>query len=200
MRCRNVRPTKPARPSDIDSYPCTQVEGRLLELRLLHGSGLVDASGLEEALDLRPCEAVDKALKRCLHKIPVHVLRHRRDEIVRLAVRLRPLRDAAVEKRLELTGDREVVNRRAEHDGVRPAYLLDDRVGIVLDDALPELLAGVAAGAEPDLLVLEPDDLGLVARGLHALRDLLAERVGVGVRTERSRYDQHVLCFLRLQA
>ena len=66
------------------------------------------------------------------------------------------------EERLELSGDRKVVHWRTEHDGVRPAYHLDDRVGIVRDHALPKFLAGVAAGAKPDLLVLEPDDLGLI--------------------------------------
>ena len=138
----------------VSLYPPAEIEGRLHELRLLYGTGFVDASGLEEALDLRTLEAVDEALQRRLHEIPVHVLGHRRDEIVRLAVRLGPLRDAAVEERLELAGDREVVDGRTEHDGVRPADLLDDRIGVVLDDALPELLAGVAAGTETDFLSL----------------------------------------------
>lgn len=94
-------------------------------------------------------------------------------------------RNRAVKENLKLSRAGIEVRRGSEHDYVRSLHLLKDRRRIILDDALVRLLTGVAASAVADLLVGDANLRDLVARRFRALRELVAEEIGVAALARR---------------
>ena len=142
---------------------------------------LVEAGGEDLALQLRAVVAVEEAVKG-LDRAgeSVGVLVALREEIVILLVRKIGIdRDRAVEEDLQLSRAGIEVRGRAEDDHVCALHFLEDRRGIVLDDALVCLLTGVAARAVADLLLGNADLRDLVARLLRALRERITKEIGI---------------------
>ena len=150
-------------------------------LRPLDRALLVDARSGNHALQLRPLVAVEEAVEGLDRPGEgVLVLVGLGEKIVILLVwQIWIDCNRAVEENLELSRTGIEIRRGSEHDHVRRLHLLEDRSRIILDDTLVRLLTGVATRAVADLLVSDADLRDLVTRLLRALRELIAEEIGI---------------------
>ena len=181
-------------------YPCERSKGQSRTLHLeteLVGQDeilrpfdralLIDARRGDHALPFRPLVAIEESVER-LDRSGERVLAlvALREEIVILLVGEVGIdRNRAVEENLELPGAGIEISGRSEHNYIRRLHLLEDRRRIVLDDTLVCLLACVATRAVADLLLGDADLRDLVARLLRALRELVAEQIGVAALARR---------------
>ena len=148
---------------------------------------LVDARRGDHALELRALVAVEEAVEGLDRSGEgVLVLVALREKVVILLVgQIGINRNRAVEENLELSRAGIEVRGGSEHNCIRRLHLLEDRRRIVLDDAFVRLLTGIATRAVADLLVSDADLRDLVARLLRALRELVAEQIGVAAPARR---------------